>query len=100
MKKDYNKVMKYSPFILLFVFSFLSLAQKPSRGTIRRKKVHYDRKYTDFYQIQKQKQIKKVAELYLYEKEIREIDCRFDVIAIILEDEKNPQITHYVNAFM
>ena len=47
----------------------------------------------------KQKQIKKVAELYLYEKEIREIDCRFDVIAIILEDENNPLITHYVNAF-
>ena len=48
----------------------------------------------------KQKQIKRIAELYLYEKEIDEIDCRFDVIAIFLEDLNNPVINHYVNAFM
>ena len=47
----------------------------------------------------KQKQIRKIAELYLYEKEIENIDCRFDVIAILLEDMDNPQINHYVNAF-
>ena len=47
----------------------------------------------------KQKQIRKIAELYLYEKEIEEIDCRFDVIAILLEDMENPHINHYVNAF-
>ena len=45
----------------------------------------------------KQKQIKKVAELYLIENEIHEQDCRFDVITIILKE--NPIITHYKNAF-
>ena len=48
----------------------------------------------------KQKQIRKIAELYLYEKEIENIDCRFDVIAILLEDMDNPKINHYINAFM
>lgn len=45
------------------------------------------------------KQIKKMAELYLYDRGIEEIDCRFDVIAVVLGDGKNPQIKHYVNAF-
>jgi putative endonuclease len=31
------------------------------------------------------KQIKKMAELYLFDKEIEEVDCRFDVVAIFLE---------------
>ena len=48
----------------------------------------------------KQRQIKKMAELYLYDKEIEELDCRFDVIAVLLEDINNPSINHYVNAFM
>lgn len=48
---------------------------------------------------QKIKQIKKMAELYLYDKGIEEIDCRFDVIAVVLGDGKNPQIKHYVAAF-
>jgi putative endonuclease len=48
----------------------------------------------------KQKQIRKVAELYLYDKEIEELDCRFDVIAVLLEDSNNPSIKHYSNAFM
>jgi putative endonuclease len=54
------------------------------------------------YAINKKKmqQIKKMAELYLFDKEIEEADCRFDVVAILLEDESNPQITHYENAFM
>lgn len=54
------------------------------------------------YAINKKKiqQIKKMAELYLFDKEIDEADCRFDVIAILLEDKTNPQITHYKNAFI
>jgi len=47
----------------------------------------------------KQRQIRKIAELYLFEKEIQEIDCRFDVIAILFEDFNNPVINHYENAF-
>lgn len=45
------------------------------------------------------KQIKKMAELYLYDKDIEEINCRFDVIAVVIGDGTNPQITHYANAF-
>lgn len=45
------------------------------------------------------KQLKKIAESYLYEKEIKEIECRFDVIAIIWNRETKPKITHYKNAF-
>lgn len=48
----------------------------------------------------KQRQIKKIAELYLYEKEIEELDCRFDVVAVVLGDKNNPSVKHYVNAFM
>ena len=47
----------------------------------------------------KQKQIRKLAELYLYDKEIRELDCRFDVFAILFEDLNNPKVNHYENAF-
>ncbi len=49
--------------------------------------------------LKKIKQIKKMAELYLFDKEIEEADCRFDVVAIILGDSSNPIITHYENAF-
>jgi len=45
------------------------------------------------------KQLKRIAELYLYENEIKEILCRFDVIAILILPGKKPQIEHFVNAF-
>ncbi|MBL1215088.1 MAG: YraN family protein [Ignavibacteriae bacterium] len=47
----------------------------------------------------KQRQIRKIAESYLYEKEIKETDCRIDVIAILLIKNQDPQINHIVNAF-
>jgi putative endonuclease len=47
----------------------------------------------------KQKQIRKLAELYLYDKEIKELDCRFDVFAILFEDLDKPVVNHYENAF-
>ncbi len=37
--------------------------------------------------IHKQRQIAKVAEFYMAEKGIREIDCRFDVVAVNLSPE-------------
>lgn len=46
------------------------------------------------------KQIKKMAELYLFDKVIEEADCRFDVVAVLLEDKSNPKINYYGNAFM
>ncbi|MHB1688026.1 MAG: YraN family protein [Ignavibacteriaceae bacterium] len=45
------------------------------------------------------KQLKKIAELYLYEKEIEEIDSRFDVIAILFRQKLPPVINHIENAF-
>lgn len=48
----------------------------------------------------KMKQIKRIAELYLYDKGITEIDCRFDVIAVLLRGNQKPIIEHYENAFM
>jgi putative endonuclease len=47
----------------------------------------------------KQRQINKIAEAYLYEKEIRDIDCRIDVIAILLKKNLPPEINHIKNAF-
>ena len=46
------------------------------------------------------KQIKKMVELYLFDKEIEEASCRFDVVAILFKDESNPKINYYENAFM
>ncbi|MBT8386763.1 MAG: YraN family protein [Ignavibacteria bacterium] len=48
----------------------------------------------------KQKQIKKMAELYLFEKEILVLGCRFDVVTVLLQGKGNPIINHYENAFM
>jgi putative endonuclease len=44
-------------------------------------------------------QIKRMAELYLYDKDIREIECRFDVITVLLLPQTSPVINHYINAF-
>lgn len=45
------------------------------------------------------KQLKRIAELYLYENEIKEMLCRFDVITILMLPTQKPQIEHYINAF-
>ncbi|MFZ1290962.1 MAG: YraN family protein [Melioribacteraceae bacterium] len=47
----------------------------------------------------KQRQIRKIAEAYLYEKEIKDIDCRIDVIGILLNKNLPPKITYIENAF-
>ncbi|HSL89064.1 MAG TPA: YraN family protein [Ignavibacteriaceae bacterium] len=47
----------------------------------------------------KVKQLKKIAESYVYEKDIKEVECRFDVIAIIWNRETKPLINHFKNAF-
>lgn len=48
----------------------------------------------------KMRQLKRMAELYLYDKEIDEVDCRFDVITVLLRGKQKPIIEHYENAFM
>ncbi len=54
------------------------------------------------YAITKNKirQVKKIAEAYLYENEMSETDCRFDVVAILFRSQIKPIINHYENAFM
>lgn len=47
----------------------------------------------------KQNQIKKIAEAYLSEHEIKDQDCRIDVIAILHLAGEKPQLNHYKNAF-
>lgn len=47
----------------------------------------------------KQRQIRKIAEAYLWENEIEDHECRIDVIAIVHYPNKPPEITHYKNAF-
>ena len=46
----------------------------------------------------KQSQMKKIAEGYLFEHEIRDQICRFDVVAIRMEQGK-PRINHIQDAF-
>ena len=47
----------------------------------------------------KQRQVRKIAEAYLYEKEIRDRVCRFDAVAILHWPGEKPEITHFINAF-
>lgn len=53
------------------------------------------------YAITKNKirQIKRMAQLYFYDKEIKEADCRFDVITILYNQQRKPELKHYINAF-
>ena len=48
--------------------------------------------------VKKQRQVRKVAEGYLYEREIREQPCRFDVVAIRFRDGV-PEIHYIRDAF-
>ena len=47
----------------------------------------------------KQRQIRKIAEMYLVENKISDIDCRMDVVAILLKQNLPPEINHIENAF-
>lgn len=45
------------------------------------------------------KQLKKIATAYLFENDIGERECRFDVVAILFRGKRKPLINHYTNAF-
>jgi putative endonuclease len=45
------------------------------------------------------RQIKRMAQLYFYDKEIKEADCRFDVITVLYNERRKPELKHYINAF-
>ncbi|MFO7446913.1 MAG: YraN family protein [Ignavibacteriaceae bacterium] len=53
------------------------------------------------YSITKKKigQLKRVAMGYLFEREMKELSCRFDVIAILMIPKQDTKIEHYINAF-
>ncbi len=47
----------------------------------------------------KQRQVRKVAEAYMIEKNITDTDVRIDVVAILIRKNLPPKITHIENAF-
>lgn len=47
----------------------------------------------------KQNQVRKIAAAYLYEKEIKDQDCRLDVIAILFRTKSKYSLNHIENAF-
>ncbi len=47
----------------------------------------------------KQRQIRRISEAYLVEKKIIDIDCRIDVVAILIKKNLPPEINHIENAF-
>lgn len=47
----------------------------------------------------KQRQIRKIAEMYLVENKIADVDCRIDVVAIMIKKNLPPEINHIENAF-
>lgn len=49
--------------------------------------------------LSKQKQIKRLAEAYLFEKELEECPCRFDVISIMQLPGEDADVIHYTDAF-
>lgn len=44
-------------------------------------------------------QVRKMAAAYLYDKKISNVNCRFDVVAILELVKGKPVINHYQNAF-
>jgi putative endonuclease len=47
----------------------------------------------------KMKQLRKLAEAYLFDKNITDTDCRFDVVAILELEKGKPKVNYYQNAF-
>ncbi len=47
----------------------------------------------------KQRQIRKIAEAYLIEHNITNIDCRFDAVGVLLQGNEKAIIDHIENAF-
>lgn len=45
------------------------------------------------------RQVRRMAELYLYDKQIQELDCRFDVVTVLFRGKVKPVVEHYINAF-
>ncbi len=48
---------------------------------------------------EKQRHLIRAAQAYLYEHHLQRARCRFDVIAIVLQDQGPPEIRHFKDAF-
>ncbi len=48
----------------------------------------------------KMSQIRRMASAYLFDKDLSELDCRFDVVTVLFRGKEKPIVNHYVNAFM
>ena len=47
----------------------------------------------------KQRQIRKIAEGYLALNKIDDVECRFDVISLVFDENRDYSLTHYKDAF-
>jgi putative endonuclease len=47
----------------------------------------------------KVRQIRRIAEGYLFKKQIHEAECRFDVIGVMAEKGREPELKHIKDAF-
>ena len=48
---------------------------------------------------EKERNLKKAAEAWIYERKMETAVCRFDIISIVQKGNNAPQITHYEDAF-
>jgi putative endonuclease len=48
---------------------------------------------------EKKKNMAKVANFYLYERQLVTVPAVFDIIAITLDDPENPEVVHFEDAF-
>ncbi len=49
--------------------------------------------------IRKQRQIRKIAEGYLAVNNIEDVECRFDVVSLVFNENGNYSLAHYKDAF-
>ncbi|MBN1299604.1 MAG: YraN family protein [Melioribacteraceae bacterium] len=47
----------------------------------------------------KQMQLKKIAEAFISENNIKDTDCRIDVVTVLFRKNASPEIDHIINAF-
>ncbi len=49
--------------------------------------------------LRKQRQLLRVAKMYLAAKAAQDRPCRFDVVSVVLNERGKPSVEHFVNAF-
>lgn len=54
----------------------------------------------DAVDAEKQEKLSDVARAYLYERQLEGSPARFDVVAVVLQQGRKPEIAHHKNAFL